>query len=72
MTPFYLFLLGFDCVRMISRINMKKIHDFFLKLERQLFNEKWIGSPEYEVIRFTAIYLFVGLAWITTLDDLLP
>jgi diguanylate cyclase (GGDEF)-like protein len=50
---------------------MKKIHDFFLKLERQLFNEKWIGSPEYEVIRFTAIYLFVGLAWITTSDDLL-
>lgn len=50
---------------------MKKLHDFFVKLERQLFNEKWIGSPEYEVIRFTAIYLFVGLLWITTSDDLL-
>ncbi len=50
---------------------MKKIHDFFIKLERQLFSEKWIGSPEYEVIRFTAIYLFVGLLWITTSDGLL-
>lgn len=56
---------------MILKITMKKLHDFFIKLERQLFNEKWIGSPEYEVIRFTAIYLIVGLLWITTSDDLL-
>lgn len=71
MTPFIYIYSVFDCVRMISRITMKKIHEFFVKLERQLFNEKWIGSPEYEVIRFAAIYLFVGLVWITTSDDLL-
>ena len=56
---------------MMTTVTMKKYHDFFQKLERQLFNEKWIGSPAYEVIRFTAIYLFVGLVWISTSDDLL-
>ena len=50
---------------------MKKLRQFFIKLEHQLFSEKWIGSPEYEVARFTIIYLFVGLLWITTSDDLL-
>ncbi|NTW91448.1 MAG: GGDEF domain-containing protein, partial [Erysipelotrichaceae bacterium] len=44
---------------------------FFQTLEEHLFKKEWIGSPDYEALRFTVIYIFVGLIWIIWSDDLL-
>lgn len=49
----------------------KSMRKFFHYLEEQLFKKEWIGSPDYEALRFTLIYIFVGLIWIIWSDDLL-
>ena len=49
----------------------KKIRTFFNSIEEHLFKKEWIGSPDYEALRFTIIYIFIGLVWIIWSDDLL-
>lgn len=48
-----------------------KLRAFFNTIEERIFKKEWIGSPSYEAIRFTVIYIFIGLIWITWSDDLL-
>lgn len=50
---------------------IKSIRKFLQSIEEHLFRKEWIGSPEYEALRFTVIYVFVGLVWIIWSDDLL-
>jgi len=50
---------------------IKSIRKFFQTIEEHLFKKEWIGSPDYEALRFTVIYIFVGLVWIIWSDDLL-
>lgn len=50
---------------------IKHLRQYLQSLEKQLFNKEWIGSPDYEALRFTIIYIFVGLVWIIWSDDLL-
>jgi len=50
---------------------IKSIRKFFQTLEERLFRKEWIGSPEYEALRFTIIYISVGLIWIIWSDDFL-
>lgn len=49
----------------------KSMRQFFHSIEEHLFKKEWIGSPDYEALRFTLIYIFVGLIWIIWSDDLL-
>lgn len=49
----------------------KSMRQFFHSIEKHLFKKEWIGSPDYEALRFTLIYIFVGLIWIIWSDDLL-
>lgn len=50
---------------------LKSIRKFLQSIEEHLFRKEWIGSPDYEALRFTVIYIFVGLIWIIWSDDLL-
>ena len=38
---------------------------------KKLVRKEWIGSPDYEALRFTLIYIFVGIMWILWSDNLL-
>jgi diguanylate cyclase (GGDEF)-like protein len=50
---------------------MKSIRIFFQSLEERLFRKEWIGSPGYEALRFSIIYISLGLIWIIWSDDIL-
>lgn len=50
---------------------IKSIRQFFQSLEERLFSKEWIGSPDYEALRFAIIYISFGLVWIIWSDDIL-
>jgi len=50
---------------------IKSIRKFFQTLEERLFRKEWIGSPDYEALRFTIMYVSFGLIWIIWSDDIL-
>jgi len=50
---------------------IKSIRKFFKLIEESIFGKEWIGSPDYEALRFAIIYISFGLVWIIWSDDIL-